>query len=747
MKLKIIFINLVIIFLIAHSINGQNIGTIRGIITDSTNGEALAYGNVLVKELGKGASTDTRGYFLLPSIPAGNTYTLVATYVGYNAKELKVSVTPGKITHVDILLSPSALQLQTVEKIGYRIAEENATDIGLQRISVKNLDMLPKGVETDVFRSLQYIPGVRSTGDVSARYYVRGGSSNQNLVLLEGVPIYNPFHALGMFSAIDPELINNIEFHKGGFSAEYGGRISSVLNLITKDGNKNQFSGKASFSQLTGKALVEGPIPYGSFILTGRKSYSSEVLKKFLNDQNAPVEFYDVSFKLNYSNPEFMPISKFTVTGFLSNDKLDNDSPTQEDFEWSNNLFGFKWFQAVDDSPLFLDIGVSLSNFTGKVSPNESQSKEKNNELSDVSVDMNFTYVFDSKDELGLGLKIKEIRTDLFLENNFGAKSDIGSSGTIFSLFAKYKFLSTENFGVDIGTRINPIHLTKSATGNHFLEPRLSVTYRPFPALAIKAAVGKYIQELTTLSDETEIISLFEPWIITPDYLEPAVSNHYMAGLEFNFTENISFETEAYYKIAHNIPTLNDKKFYSADPDLVAGSQESYGFEFLFRFYQEPVNFTASYALSYAYKKVEDWLYYPRYDSRNALNLSLECNIGSGWQASVVWLYNSGLPFTQSIGYYDKFYFDELYSSKDYIYESYKPYALLRDINLGRMPDYHRLDINLSKKFDLSFISFSLDFSIINVYDRKNIFYFKRDTGERVNMLPFLPTATVKVEI
>lgn len=303
--------------LLYSSLSAQKIGTIRGIVTDSTNGEALAYGNVLIKELNIGASTDTRGYFLIPSVPAGNTYTVVASYVGYISKEISVTVKSGKISHIDIPLGTSTLELQTVEKIGHRVAEENATDIGLQRISVKNLEMLPKGVETDVFRSLQYIPGVRSTGDVSARYYVRGGSSNQNLVMLEGIPIYNPFHALGMFSAVDPDLISNMEFYKGGFSSEYGGRISSVLNLIPKDGNKNRIAGKASLSQLTGKASLEGPIPYGSFVVTGRKSYNNDILKKFLNEQSAPIDFYDYSFKLNYSNPDFMPISKFTVSGFL----------------------------------------------------------------------------------------------------------------------------------------------------------------------------------------------------------------------------------------------------------------------------------------------------------------------------------------------------------------------------------------------------------------------------------------------
>lgn len=193
----------------------QGVGSFRGVVTDSTNGEALAFANVYVEELSTGASSDTRGYFVITSLPANNSYTAIVSYLGYQSKRITFTVLPNKVTHIEIQLVSGAVSLGVVQKIGKRVVEKNATDIGLQRISMRELEALPKGVETDIFRSLQYMPGVQTTGDVSAKFFVRGGASNQNLILLDKIPIYNPFHAIGLFSVIDPEMINNVEFFKG----------------------------------------------------------------------------------------------------------------------------------------------------------------------------------------------------------------------------------------------------------------------------------------------------------------------------------------------------------------------------------------------------------------------------------------------------------------------------------------------------------------------------------------------------
>ncbi len=736
------FLLLLCFLIFFSSLSAQQYGKLRGFLTDSTSSEALAFGNVFIEELNIGASSNNRGYYILNNIPANKTYTVLFSYIGYETKSINVLIGANKITQIDVGLKPSGVELQTIEKIGEKVIEKNATDLGLERISIKNLETLPKGVETDVFRSLQSIPGVQTTGDVSARYYVRGGGSNQNLVLLNGATIYNPFHALGLFSVIDPEMINTVEFYKGGFSSEYSGRLSSVMDIITKDGNKNQFGATAASSFLTGKALIQGPIPTGSFMITARKSYSQEILKKFLNDQNVPIDFYDGSIKLNIENP-FIPNGRFHFFGFISRDDLKNNNPFKEDFNWSNNIFGFQWVQ-VYDSPLFTTFGLSLSNFTGEVIPNLSNAKPRRNEIKDFTMNFDFNYLFDSKDEIGLGLQLKTITSELYTENLQGAVSDINTFGGHFSIYGKYKLLRWESFGADIGTRLNVTSFTPDA--QFTLEPRISLTYRPSPIFSIKGAYGVYQQEITTVSDENEVISLFEPWIVTPEYLSPSKATHYVIGFDYYLTENISFEVESYYKKIENLHAINENKSTTADPDLISGEGESYGFEFSSKMNIDAVRFTTGYALSWSYKEVEDWVYYPKYDSRHNLNVTLEYNMGAGWSASAIFNYRTGLPFTELSGFYDKYFLDDFFSTWEKL-GYYAPFTILGDRNLGRLPDYHRLDLSLSKALEIGFAKFTFDVSIVNVYNRKNIFYFKRDTGEKVNMLPFMPTATIKVEI
>lgn len=743
MKKSIVYSVLVILLLLTVKISGQNSGTLRGFVTDSTSGEALAFCNVFIPDLARGASTDNKGYFIIGNVPANVSFDIQVSYLGYLTKTESVFIGENKITHIEIRLSPSTVQLGTVEKLGQRVIEENDTDISIERITIKELETLPKGVEVDIFRSLQYLPGVRSTGDVSARYYVRGGASNQNLVLLNGITIYNPFHALGMFSVIDPEIINSFEFYKGGFPAEYGDRLSSVLNLVSKNGNKYNYSATGSTSLLTGKLLVEGPMPSGSFIISGRKSYSTEILKKFIDNKTAPFDFYDLSFKANIQTADFGEGATLTLHGFISNDDLVNDDPLKEDFNWKNNIFGLKWFQ-VYNGPFFSEMDIAISNFEGEVIPNFSNARPRYNKVEDVSLDLDFTYILDDKDEIKVGLYSNGLTTKLDQITGNGVRTNISDFGTKMGIYGKYKFLRFESFGMDVGTRFNFTGITNQ--GNFSFEPRVSFSYRVLPFVTIKGAWGIFNQEITTLTNENEVISLFEPWVLNPDYLELSRATHYTAGIDVDFVDGLSFRVEGYYNLMKNIATINDEKNYPEDPDLVPAKGESYGCETMIKYNVDPVNIIASYSLAYAYKEANDWLYYPKYDSRHTLNLSFEYNLGAGWRASAVWFYSTGLPFTPLIGYYDKLAIGDYYE-KWYVYESYTPYSILGDKNVSRLPDYHRMDLNLSKKLELGPVKLSIDLSIVNVYNRKNIFYFKRETGERVNMLPFLPTGTIKVEI
>lgn len=719
----------------------QEYGKLRGFVTDSTSGEALAFGNVLIEELNLGASTDELGMFLINRIPANKRYDVTVSYVGFKTKIISVVIKNTEITEIEIALIPLSVELQTIEKLGERTVEKNATNISIERIPIKQLDVLPSSVEADIFKYIQYIPGVGTTGDISAKYYVRGGDSDQNLVQLNGVTIYTPYHSLGLFSAVDPAMINSAEFLKGAFGSEYGGRLSSVMNMVSKDGNKKRIGLTASVSSLTAKGLLEGPIPNGSFLISARKSYSTNVLNKFLRDETVPIDFYDLSFKLNYSSKEIFSNAKFSLFGFVSNDIVDYNDPLREKFSWENKLIGFEWLQ-IYDVPLITKLGVSVSNFDGEVIPNASSLKPQKNSVNDVNLSFDINVVYDNKDEIGGGMEFKFLETKFFQENSVGAQTNLENLAGNLSIYGKYKFLRFENFGADVGARFNVTGLNKNGSG--ILEPRVNLTYRLFPNLTLKGAWGIYLQEVTTLSDEDELISVFEPWIIIPDNLDPSSSTQYNLGLTYDFIPGFSLSGEGFYKNTRDLPIINDQKFLANDPDLLSGEGESYGWEFIAEYGINPISLSTSYTLSWAYKEANGWLYYPKYDARHRVNIILEYNLGSGWIAGAIWNYSSGLPFTQLIGYYDKFYLNDIHGSGIGTGE-FDPFSILDDRNLGRLPDYHRLDLSLTKRFEISFSKWELSLSAINVYDRQNVYYFDRKTGEIVYMLPFFISGTIKL--
>ena len=741
--IKILQVVLLIILSFSQFSNAQQFGKLRGVVTDSSNGEVLVYCNVFINEINTGASTDQRGMFIINGVPANQEFEAIVSYVGYKTKSIKFAVNSNQIKDTTIALQPISLELNPIEKIGERVVEKNVTDLGLEKISIKQLETLPKGVETDVMRSLQYLPGVRSTGDISSRYYVRGGSGDQNLVLLNGVTLYAPFHSLGLFSSIDPEMINSIEFFKGGFSSEYSGRLSSILNVLTKDGNKKRLGGSASVSFLTAKGLLEGPIPNGSFIVTTRFSYSDEITKKFLNNETVPIDFYDVSAKLNYSSPKIFNNAKFSLFTFLSSDNIQYSDPAREEYGWKNFLLDFEWIQ-IYNAPFFSRLGISASNFEGKIVPNGSNLKPLNNEVKDVSVTFDLNAVLDSKDEIDLGLMIKILDTQLLTESKTGIESQLSKFAGNISLYAKYKLLRYEMFGLDVGSRLNVTGLNANSAGT--FEPRISFTFRPIEKIALKGSAGIYLQEVTAVSDEDEIISIFDPWIIIPDYLNPAKGISYSGGIEYELSRESSLQIEGYYRNSSDIPVINQEKIFEYEPDLISGTLESYGWEFGFYIHNDIYSVSTSYSLSWVYKTVNNYVYYPKYDSRHSGNILFEYNIGSSWNVSAVWTISSGLPFTQMISYYDKYNIEnpfEVVSNNN----NYMPYLVLADKNLGRLPAYHRLDLGLTKKIIIGPSVFSIGLNVINAYNRENIFYYERDTGRRVNMLPFLFTATVKVEI
>ncbi len=743
MKLRIFPVLLLIFISTAFcKINAQQTGTLRGIAKDSTTSEVLPFCNIFIKELNAGISTNSRGYFVLPSIASPHSYTVIASYVGYKTKEFNIKIETSKITEIEILLNKSSVELGTVEKVANVSAENNKPLISRLIITPRDLEITPMNIEPDLFRSLASLPGVQNSGDVSVKFNVRGGESNQNLILLDGIPIYYPFHAIGLLSVIDPDIINNVEFFKGGFTSNYDRAISSIVKIISNDGNNNFYSGKASLSLLSAKGLIEGPISNGSFYFTGRKSISNKILRKFVNEKDIPIDFYDYSFKINYRNKDFFEGTKFSLINLSSQDNLKYADPLTPDYLWSNNVWGFKMF-TVGKIPFFLDLGISLSSFENKINPKESEVKPKQNELNDFTISFDFLYILDSKDEIEIGTDIKSITSKLFLPNKFDFQTDIGTNDIGSNAYINYKILRFVNLGINIGARFNIVDL--EAKGN-FIEPRINISYKLLSNLSIKTAYGIFQQELTTLQDEREALSLFEPIVIIPSYLSKAKAEHFIAGVSYGITNNIKIDIEGYYKNLISVPTLNENKTLFDEPDLLNSKGESYGTELLFNYSKNPFLFTVSYTLSWAFKEVDGFRYRPKYDSRHNLNLTLSYKLPFNIELNTTWKYNSGYPFTQQAGYYDRLAFNDFISNND-IYNTLIPIQLFAQKNAATLPDYHRLDMSLSKKLDLNYFKINMSISAINIYNRKNIYYFEQSTGKRVNMIPFLVTGIIKIEL
>jgi len=246
---------------------GRTTGTINGFVRNADDGESLPYANVFLQDTDLGAMTNEKGYYVIHHIPPGS-YTLVFSMIGFKKIEKKVTIAPGQQLTVDAALQINVIEMNEIVKTAARERFEREVEISTTSLNARQITSVPMLAEADLFRTLQLLPGVVSRSDFSSQLYVRGGSPDQNLVLLDGVTVYNPFHLGGVFSTFNVDAIKDVEFMTGGFPAEYGGRLSSVLKITNREGNSRRFAGKGNISLLSAKSTIEGPIPRGSFLLS-----------------------------------------------------------------------------------------------------------------------------------------------------------------------------------------------------------------------------------------------------------------------------------------------------------------------------------------------------------------------------------------------------------------------------------------------------------------------------------------------
>ncbi len=745
-------------------------GTIRGFVYDKSNGEPVIFTNVFLYQTTYGSSTDVNGYFMINKIKPGD-YTLMVTYLGYDTLQIPVTVVADDIISKQLYIQESAIMLNTVD-ISARYQEARTeTQTSLVKITPKDINQIPAiGGQPDLAQYLQVMPGVVFTGDQGGELYIRGGSPIQNKVLLDGVTVYKAFHSIGLFSVFETDIIRNADIYTGGFGAEYGGRISSVMDITTRDGNRQRLAGKAGLSTFGANLLLEGPFKKATeesstsvgFILSAKGSYleqSSETIYNYVDSAGLPFNFIDLYGKLSILTENG---SKVNFYGFHYRDKVD-DYKALSDFNWRSTGIGTNFLIIPGKSPFLMEAHVAYSDYL--ISLTEAESPERTSAITSFDVGLDFTY-FIGNDDLKYGIELIGFNTDYTFQNASGLVVEQKENTTEIGAFLKYK-LTLGRFLIEPSFRIQ-YYASLSAFSP---EPRLAVKYNVTDHFRLKLAGGLYSQNLISARSERDVVNLFYGFLAGPDNIprefngEPVnnalqKASHVILGVEVDLTRELSANIEGYYKYFDQLTNLNRNKVYDKDKnpgqpelltnDFIIEQGDAYGVDLSLKYDRRNFYFWAVYSYAFVnryYEDIEGDLnqYYPHFDRRHNTNLVATYKAGAqlDWEFSARWNFGSGFPFTQTQGYYEKINFTNgIYT--DYTTQNGDLGIIYADINTGRLPAYHRLDVNMKKRFNLSEHSrIEADLSLVNVYNRKNVFYRDRITGEIVYQLPFMPSLGV----
>jgi len=469
---------LVFFLIIVVKINAQT-GTIRGNVLDKETGEPIIYGNIFLTDKKINTTTDLDGFFVLAKVPVGK-HILKISYIGYKSYEIPFEIKKsGDIVYKKIFIESEGIKLKSVDITAQKSRRKSETRISKLEITQKQLKAMPSiGGEADVIQYLQVVPGIISTGDQGGQLYIRGGSPVQNKITLDGLTIINPFHSIGSFSVFETEAVKNIDVLTGGFNAENGGRISAIVNIKTRDGNKKRFGGFIAANPFVVKSMIEGPIVKlseksdfsASFMLTGKKSIiekSASVLYPYVSNKDSiglPYNFEDLYAKIsmNLGNG-----SKINLFGFNFKDNYNNPKITS--LGWKNTGGGMNFKVIPGSSSLIIDATFGYSNYSTETIGLDK--KRRFSQLKDFTSLFNFSYFGDSY-KVEYGFEINTIHTNFVFDNIFDQRIKEFQNTTNISAFLKFR----KTWGkliVEPGARVNYY----ASLGDTKLEPRFSFKY------------------------------------------------------------------------------------------------------------------------------------------------------------------------------------------------------------------------------------------------------------------------------
>jgi hypothetical protein len=754
--------------------------TIRGFLFSDENSEVVPFEKVILIPTDKSqsivaATSDVNGFFTIAKVSPGTYLLKIQTveFKEYN-KELSIQSKSG-ITELRIDLIP--FDSEGIDEVIISAETKSKTTevlMSVTKLDKKGLERIPAvGAENDITAAFSVTPGVVTTGDQGGQLYVRGGTPIQNKILLDGMTIYNPFHSIGFFSIFETELIKNVDIYTGGFDSKYGGRISSVMDITYRDGNKKNFGGKVSVSPFLAKLVVEGPLyranekraGAGSFIFSAKHAlidYTAKDIYRGINNGNGlPYNFTDLYGKLTFATGQG---SKVSVFGFNNYDKVNYTSNASLDFKQAGG--GLSWILLPGGGKTFIKGHLTASNY--KTHFEEEGSQPRTSSIFGTELGFDFSYFLKKESQIDYGIAINVFKTDYLTYNEVGSKIQDENNTVEIGAYVNYKFVS-KRFVVQPGMRVQAY----ASLGTISLEPRLGIKYNASEFFRIKLSGGRYSQNFTSASTDRDVVNLFNGLLSAPTNVQSnfitesgklknpkngiQYSWHAILGTEFDLTKHLSLNIEGYFKFFPQLSNINTNKLYD-DIDNFSKQDDVYKKDFLIESGKSyGVDVLLKYTLNrlflwgvYSYGKSTRWdgftTYAPVFDRRHNINLVASYAFGKkkDLEVNVRWNFGSGLPFTPTAGYYQPETFTQGVTTDYTSSNSSSVGVLLGDFNSKRLPTYHRLDITIKKQFKFkNKTELEIIAAVTNAYNRKNIFYINRVTNEKIYQFPILPSLGV----
>ncbi len=733
--------------------------TLSGFVTDRSDGQALELVNVALLGRGgavEGGVTDRDGRYLVPRLAAGR-YVVRATFIGYRAYVDTLDLAPGQVRTLNIALVPGDAELDEVLVESERTSGAARITAGQQTVRPRDIELVPTpDLSADLASFLTTLPGVVALGDRGGQLFIRGGEPSQNLVLLDGVLVYQPFHVLGFYSAFPADLLSKTDVYAGGFGSKFGERISSVIDVAARNGNNQRFTGAATLSPFVSAARIEGPLLKNrlSLLASARQSLVETGAERLVN-RPLPFSFGDVFAKLHGVMRANSRISALVLRthdrGTLTEER---GGVPPEEVRWNNLASGVRFVALPRFTPVSVDLRASYSRLQTELGPRRAPVRSSRIENLHLAVDATF----------------------------FGAATDVdaGASLRVVSLASElgglYQNIETrreqlEHVAVYVEPEFNLAPGVRLRTGlraqffdvrfDPFLEPRVRFVWAWGPH-QLSSAVGVYHQAILGLNDRRDAASVFTVWTNAPrptsgleDIRAGRAQRAVHAILGYRATPSAWLEVsiEGFYKRLSNLfigewtafPRFTTRlqpatgRSYGADARVEVRFGKLYGYVnygySLTRYAAEQ----ASLVLWYGRETLD---FHPPHDRRHQLNALVSSTV-LGFDVSARWEFGSGLPFSQAVGFDGFTLIDDIVKVAAVPGSRRVIYA--RPFN-ARLPTYHRLDVSVERTFRLGAAALTLQGSLINLYDRRNLFYLDVFTLRRVDQLPLVPSIGLKIE-